>query len=234
MYAFYVYKNKNNLFFLSVPIILLIYATLSHDFLFHLLQPNRVHFVPQIEWIFIYDLFFPRFFGSLVMGSIYLLTLISLIIYFRKEIFCKPNNYLPLIFILFFSYLVPFLYGLLFAPVLFDRYIIFVLAPILILMSSLIFEVKGKFARNLLILLILIPTFINLYLETGLRERSKPDFDSLFVHIEKSETKNLTLSTGKNVDKTTTEIVENYLESMKIAKKNNFKLLDFYNLPNDL
>ena len=64
------------------------------------------------------------------MGLIYLSVLIFLIIKFRKKIFLTRNNYLPLIFILFLSYIIPLLYGLIRHPILHDRYIIFVLIPI--------------------------------------------------------------------------------------------------------
>ena len=78
------------------------------------------------------------------MGIIYLSTLIYLIVSFRKKIFSTFNNYLLLIFILIFSYIIPLAYGYLKTPILTDRYIIFVLIPILILISSLIFEVTNK------------------------------------------------------------------------------------------
>ena len=78
------------------------------------------------------------------MGSIYLFTLIFLIINFKKKIFFEENKYLLFVFILLFSYLTPILYGILRAPVLTDRYIIFVLIPIIILIASLIYEIEKK------------------------------------------------------------------------------------------
>ena len=50
------------------------------------------------------------------MGLIYLSTLIFLIIRFRKKILFTSNKYLPLIFILFFSYLIPLFFALLKTP----------------------------------------------------------------------------------------------------------------------
>ena len=234
IYVFYVYRTKNYLFFLSVPIILIIYLTLNYDYLFFELASKRNHFVNPVNWRFIYDLFFPRFFGSQIMGLIYMLTLIFLIIHFRKKIFFISNNYLPLIFILFFSYIIPLSYELLVMPILVDRYIIFVLIPIIILISVLIFEVKRKFIRNVLILFILIPTFINHYLEIKLRENIKPEFNNLFNYLKKDETKNLTLFRVNDLDNTSVEIVENYIASLNVIKKNNFKLFEIYNFPSEL
>ena len=231
IYAFYVFKTKNYLFFLSIPIILIIYLILNYDYLFFELASRKNHFVSPVDWRFIYNLFFPRFFGSIIMGLIYIFTLIFLVIYFRKKIFFISNNYLPLIFILFFSYLIPLTYEFFAIPILADRYIIFVLIPIIILISVLIFEIKKKYIRNALILFILIPTFINHYLEIKLRENVKPEFNKLFNYLKENETKDLALFLGSDADNISVEIVENYVKSLNIVKKNNFKLFDVYNFP---
>ena len=81
------------------------------------------------------------------MGLIYLSTLIYLILFFRKKIFYEQNNYLFLIILLFFSYIIPLTYGFIRTPVLTDRYIIFVLIPVLILISCLIFEIKNNYKK---------------------------------------------------------------------------------------
>ena len=88
------------------------------------------------------------------MGLIYLSTLIFLIIRFRKKILFTSNNYLPLIFILFFSYIIPLFYGFIKFPILTDRYIIFVLIPILILISALIFEIDNRKLKIFLLIII--------------------------------------------------------------------------------
>jgi len=233
IYAFYVFKEKNYLFFLSVPIILVMYLVINYDYLFFELASKRNHFVHPIDWRFIYNLFFPRFFGSFIMGLIYMLTLFFLIIYLRKKIFSVSNNFLPLIFILFFSYLVPLGYELFSTPILVDRYIIFVLIPIIVLISVLIFEIRNKYIRNILILFILIPTFVNHYLEISLRENIKPEFNDLFNYLNQHETKNLSLFLSNDVDQISLEIVENYIESLKVFKNNNFKLFNIHNFSNE-
>ena len=233
-YAFYVFKNKNYLFFLSIPIILIIYLLLNYDYLFFDLASRKNHFLLPVNWRLIYDLFFPKFFGSLIMGLIYMSVLFFLIIYFRKKIFFISNNYLPLIFILFFSYLIPLTYELFFIPILADRYIIFVLIPIIILISVLIFEIKKKYIRNVLILFILIPTFINHYLEIRFREHIKPEFNNLFNYLKEDETKSLAMLFDSGVNKPSIEIIENYIKSLNVIKKNNFKLFEIYNFPSEL
>ena len=103
------------------------------------------------------------------MGLIYLVSLLFLIIHFRKKILFTPNNYLPLIFILFFSYIIPLFYGLIKLPVLTDRYIIFVLVSILILISSLILKIENQKLKIILLIIILAPTTINNYIEIKYR-----------------------------------------------------------------
>jgi len=168
------------------------------------------------------------------MGFIYLFFIFFLLINFRKKIFDISHNFLPLIFILFFSYLIPFLYGFFSTPILFDRYIIFVLIPIIILISTLTFEFKKKRTIYLLILLILVPTFINHFLEVKYKENTKPEFNILVNYLNKSKTKNYTFFVGNKVDVTTLEIVENYVKSLKLIKKNNYKLFSINNLPDEL
>ena len=164
------------------------------------------------------------------MGLIYLSTLIFLIIRFRKKILFTSNNYLPLIFILFFSYLIPLFYALLKTPILTDRYIIFVLIPIFILISALIFEIDNKKLKIFLLISILIPTIINNYIEIQFRKNTKPEFTKLLGNLEKHETKNLTFYAPKVID----EIIKNYILSIKEFKNNNFKIHNIDNISSDV
>ena len=173
IYAFLILKNKNFLFFLSIPFILTIYLFMNYNYLFTNLTITD-YFIKHEGWKFYYNYYFSRFFGSQIMGLIYLSTLIFLIIRFRKKILFTSNNYLPLIFVLFFSYIIPLLYGLIRHPILHDRYIIFVLIPIIILISSLIFEIENRKLKILLFVFILLPTIINNYIEIKFRINTKP------------------------------------------------------------
>ena len=235
VYEILFFRKRNFLILLSAPIILILYVILNYDFLFVDLANQKNHFIANIEWNFIYNLFFSRFFGSAIMGFIYLIVLLFLLNYCKEKIFIKPNKYLPLIFILLFSYIVPFLYGIFFVPILFDRYIIFVLIPIILLLSTLIYEVKKSYLRNIIILILLIPSLINIFLEITLRDETKPEFNQLIKHLANSETKKMTLLIdNEKITKKTLSIVENYIKSNIIVKKNNLEIFDFYNLPDDI
>jgi len=163
------------------------------------------------------------------MGLVYLSTLIFLIIHFRKKIFFTSNNYLLLIFIFLFSYIIPLVYGFIKIPILTDRYIIFVLIPILILISSLIFEISNKKLKIFLLIFILVPTIINNYLEIEKREITKPEFTKFLNSIEKNEFKTITLYGSSRELK----LVENYVKTLKEFKNKNFKFYNINNIPKD-
>ena len=226
IYSFFVFKNKNYLFFLSIPLILFIYLFINHNYLLDQLS-FKTNYLSHVNWKFYYNYYFSRFFGSKIMGLIYLSTLIFLIVRFRKKILLTPNNYLPLIFILFFSYIIPLLYGLIRVPVLNDRYIIFVLIPILILISALIFEINSRRLKIFLLIFILVPTIINNYKEIQFRKNTNPEFTKLLINLEKHEIKSLTLY-GRNRE---SKLVKNYIKTLKEFKDNNFKIFNINNIP---
>mgnify|MGYP000262337447 CR=1 FL=1 len=229
IYSFFVFKNKNFLFFLSIIFILIIYLVINYNYLIAQLSYNE-YFLLHENWKFYFDYYFSRFFGSKIMGLIYLSTLVFLIIRFRKIILFTSNNYLPLIFILFFSYIIPLFYGLIKIPVLTDRYIIFVLIPIIILISALIFEIDNRKLKIFLLIIILIPTIINNYIEIQFRKNTKPEFTKLLSNLEKHEIKNLTLLAPIVID----EVIENYILSTKEFKNKNFKILNINNISSDI
>ena len=229
VYSFFVFRNKNFLFLISIPFILIIYLIINYNYLISQLAYNE-YFLAHENWKFYYDYYFSRFFGSKIMGLIYLSTLIFLIIRFKKKILFTSNNYLPLIFILFFSYIIPLFYGLIKIPVLTDRYIIFVLIPIIILISALIFEIDNRKLKIFLLIIILIPTIINNYIEIQFRKNTKPEFTKLLSNLEKHEIKNLTLLAPIVID----EVIENYILSTKEFKNKNFKILNINNISSDI
>ena len=158
------------------------------------------------------------------MGIIYLSTLIYLIITFRKKIFSTLNNYLLLIFILIFSYIIPLTYSYLKTPILTDRYIIFVLIPILILIPSLIFEITNKKVKIFISIFILLPTIINNFMEIKDRKVNKPEFKIFLSNLKKEGVKNLTIN--GNAPEIEIKLVENYIETLEEFKNGNFKIFD--------
>ena len=228
IYFFFFFNKKNYLFFLSIPIILLTYLFFNFNYIISQLSYNEF-FLSHENWKFFYNYYFSRFFGSKIMGLVYLSTLIYLVITFKRKIFLTSNNYLLLIFIFLFSYIIPLVYSYLKTPILTDRYIIFVLIPILILISSLIFEVKNKKVKKFLLIFILVPTIINNYMEIKNREAKKPEFTKFFNDVKKNESKNLIINTPNNELK----VVENYISSLKEFKNKKFKIYNINKISRD-
>ena len=209
----------------SVILTPLIYLFIMHDFLILQIQlGNQDWWIQQVKLEFFINFFFSRYFGSKIMGLIYLVILIYLITIQRKTIFKLSSKYFFLLLMLFFSYFLPLAYSLFRQPILTDRYIIFVLIPILILISSLIFEIKPKKVKIFLLILLLISTITNNYIEIFHREISKPEFKSTIKYIINSKTNNNIFVLAKN--KMVKEIVGNYVKVIISNENVDFNFLD--------
>jgi len=234
IYIFLFFKKKNYLFFFSIPFILSIYLFFNINYIIKQLSFSE-YFLAHENWKFYYNYYFSRFFGSKIMGLIYLSTLIYLVIALRKKIFFTFNNYLLLIFILIFSYIIPLFYSYLKTPVLTDRYIIFVLIPILILISTLVFEITNKKVKIFIFIFLLGPTIINNFMEIKDRKINKPEFKKFLDSLEKNDVKNLTVNTSSAISKKASEIqaklVRNYIKNLKEFKNNNFQIFNINDLP---
>ena len=96
------------------------------------------------EFKFFLDFFFSRFFSSKILGSIYLIIFISGLFHQRKVFFKFDSFYFYLITIIFISYFIPLIYAEVKVPILTDRYIIFIVVPILLLISYGIMSVTNQ------------------------------------------------------------------------------------------
>ena len=176
--------------FFKVFLILLFSLMLSilveYDYLLSLKADEDVNWIQSSDYLnaqFFTDFYFRKFFGSKIMGAIYFLTLASLIFNLRKKIFFS-SHYLIFILIIFFSYFIPILYGFVKLPVLYDRYIIFVLIPIFVLISALIYELKNVKVKRIVISILVITTLSNLYLEIANKDyHHKPQTTKLLNSI---------------------------------------------------
>ncbi len=214
-------REKFFLKLFCIIIVPIIYLLIMFDFLILQMSINNF-WIKQVELDFFINFFFSRFFGSKIMGIIYLTILIYLIILNRKIVFNISSKYFFLFLILFFSYFLPLIYSLFKQPILTDRYIIFVLIPILILISSLIFEIKSNNIKFVLIFIILTSTITNNYIEIFQREISKPEFKKTINYIIKSKTeKNLFVLAEHQIHQ---EIVSNYTENLLLQRNEIFEI----------
>ena len=220
---FFYFKQKDKMFIFSLIPITLLYIFFNYGYLINQISFNSYELSSDI--INVLDgLYFPRFFGSKIMGYLYLSTLIFLIIFNRKIFIQKSSNYLILLIIFIYSYLVPFVYSLIKTPVLHDRYIIFVIIPVILLISCLANEIKSKKIKHFMIFLIITSTLANHYLEIFKRENKKPEFTKLIKFIIKNDTE-------KNVvfyDYTaTSDLVFNYLKRIDLNGIEDLNIIQF-------
>ena len=100
-----------------------IYLIFMYPFLIKNLSSNSF-WISQVDPSFFIDYFFPRFFGSKIMGYLYLFSLTFLIFKFYKLIFSLKSIYQLFFILLISAYVVPLMYGMIKFPILIDRYII--------------------------------------------------------------------------------------------------------------
>jgi len=227
--TYYKFKEKN----IYLHISNLISGIISLIFLIIYIKniSHTVDWYPKIELKFFTNFYFSKFFGSRLLGLLHLILLIYLIVKSRIWLLKKYDQRLILILIIIFSYLVPISYSLIIKPILLDKYIIFVLVPILVLTSNLICLIKNRHFRKIVISLTILLTIGNLFTETTIKQFfskriiHKPDLKSTFIEINDSNYKNYSFNLEKGnwtSEKTLNDILKNYSE--KYTKEMNLKL----------
>ena len=221
----YEIRNYFHVKLFSLILIPLIYLFIMFDYLILQLQLSGDDFwITQVKLEFFLNFFFSRFFGSKIMGFIYLIILIYLIITQRKVIFKFSSKYFLLFLILFFSYFLPLTYSLFKQPILTDRYIIFVLIPIFTIISSLILEIKINKVKIGLLIVLLLSTITNNYIEIFQREVSKPEFKNTIKYIINSKTNsNIYVLSEHEIH---SKIVSNYTKAIILKENTIFNFLN--------
>ena len=201
---------------------------------------------PYPTWIshpdfkFYTNFYFSKFFGSRLLGIAHLLILFFLIFKFKKKLFIDLEPSVTLIFILFFSYFVPIAFGYLYEPILAPRYIIFVLIPIITLISYLTFELNEKKIKNFFIFLIVFLTLGNLFTETTVQQffkqrlPHKPQYVIALKEINKSNynTFAINLSFANKNHYIWDMAMNNYFNQIIIKEKLNINHVKFEDLKN--
>ena len=197
-YFFFTNINRK----VNVSLLLLSFLTIS--FLYHYINYislNKIGWIEQPGIKFFTNFYFSNFFGSRLLGIIHLLTLIILLICLRKKIE-RNKEIIFLIILLVFSYFIPLVYGYLIKPIIFPKYIIFVLIPIILIISILVFLIERETVKKLLISLLILINFANHFTESTLkqffseRQRFNPNFEEAFFTIEESGIKKLSFYTN--------------------------------------
>ncbi len=231
-YFFFRVKNKK----INISLILISIFTLF--FLFHYLQyaslkTEAINWIKQPDLKFYTNFYFSKFFGSRLLGIIHLIILIFLSSLLWKKIFYN-KKIIFLYIMLFLSYFVPLLYGYFLKPIIFPRYIMFVLIPIILIISILIFYLENKNLRRFLIFFLVFINLGNHLTEStfkqffGEREKFKPNFDGALKIISSSETNNVILYREKkneNKPDYTSQVLLNYIQTIINNKEYEINLL---------
>ena len=124
---------------------------------------------------------------------------------------------------LFLSYFVPLIYGYFLKPIIFPRYIMFVLIPIILIISILVFYLENKNLRKFLIFFLVFINLGNHLTESTFkqffneRKKFKPDFIGAFEIINSSETNNVILyreKGNKNEPDYSGQVLFNYVQTI--------------------
>jgi len=231
---YFFYKKPIKFFLFLYLGVFIFYFIFNYNYI--LIQMSFESYMLSFDIINILDgFYFPRFFGSKIMGYSYLILLFFLMFKNKKLFFSQNNYYLFFLILLIFCYLIPLVYGILKTPVIHDRYIIFVLIPIFILISCLINELSSNKLKIFIFIFISSITLSNHYIEIFKRPYTKPQFYAALKNIEKSGINNIVLyaqsdpsySVGSN-------LVNNYVENINFSSKDDFNFYQYNKIPKKL
>ncbi len=215
-FIFIFLNNKINIttvkYVISQFIVILIFAVISKDVILMSINTNEF-WIKDIEFKFFLDFFFSRFFSSKILGSIYLIIFISVLFHQRKVFFKFDSFYFYLITIIFISYFIPLIYAEVKVPILTDRYIIFIVVPILLLISYGIMNITNQKFRYSILILIILSTFTDTLLRVKKNEITKPEFKKAINYIAKSTSKNILIDGSLNHE-IDYNVIKNYLISL--------------------
>lgn len=202
---FFQYLKGKKFFYLnlSITIILIISLILYYYSFLNATSDNSSEYfwMANPDFKFFTNFYFSSFFGSRLMGALFLIIFLSLTFYNIKK---KTNSISFNLFltILALSYLLPIVFGYLFKPILVNRYIIFVLIPITAIIATVTFDLNKK--KSFLIIFILIAATLGNHLTEqtfkqffNSRIVSKPQYKFAILHINNSDYKDYSLRVEK-------------------------------------
>jgi len=235
----FIYKKKisktlvySSYFGIVVSLIIIFFIIIDAD--------SAPTWIIQPDIKFYTNFYFSKFFGSRLMGLIHLILLLSLIALIFKKTVKKIFELNILLLIIFLSYFLPIVYGYIIAPVIFPRYIIFILTPIIILLSILIFDINNTFIRRVTISLVVVMNLGNLFFEATFqqfyktRPFFKPNFTEMINVLKNDEVKLYTieLSSAKSNNNYYDDAIKNYISHFQIYKNSNIEYLEKKNFLN--
>ena len=227
--------------------ILLFLSTSISSLLFILIYMNNIShtpsWLPTFKSSFFTNYYFSSFFGSRILGLLHLVILLYLIASQFDKVLKKFNIELFFIILLFLTYIIPISYSLIFNPILIDRYIFFVLIPILYLICSLTLNLKNVYKKYTFIFLLVASSFLNHFTENTFKQfytninPSKPQVGKSLEYIIKNDGFNYSFVFVKDNPININFVYENYLKKYTEKINKNLIYFDYVNsseLPDNL
>ena len=222
------FKNKKINFYnlvltLSLTITTIFFLIIYFKTTLKIIDPNFLKGISpdwllQVKPSFYTNFYFSTFFGSRILGLIHLLILLFCIYKFKKSLINEFNVYTFFVILIFLTYFIPLLFGYIFDPILLDRFIFFVLIPIICLLSHFILLIKSKLIKYSFLFLICLTTFLNhLFFENTFKQfytniyHTKPQVKKALQSINESNIKFFTFKRDDRWLTNTNDIYENYL-----------------------
>ena len=197
------------------------------------------HWMKQVKPSFFTNFYFSQFFGSRILGLIYLIILIYLIFKYKEYLVKKFNIYSFFVVLILFSYSIPLLYSFLIGPVLLGRFLIYLLIPIISIIAFLTFKIKNKILKYFIIFILVTPTTVNHILyENSFKQfykeiyPTKPQIGEALELINTSGTKSFILMDNKAKEKNSYIAYENYILNYKKSLRYNLDYFNQYNINN--
>ena len=243
-YIFLLWIIKKN--FKKNDIFLFLTTSIS-SLLFVLIYLNNIShsppWLPEFKSSFFTNYYFSSFFGSRILGLIHLLVLLYLIISQFNKVLKKCDIELFFIILFFSTYIIPITYTFIFEPILIDRYIFFVLIPILYLLSGLSLDFKNINKKYIFIFILVAPSFFNHFTENTFKQfyksiyPSKPEVGKSLEYMVKNNNLNYSFVSVKNNPQNINFVYENYLKKYTEKMNKDFIYFDYANnskLPDNL
>ena len=226
LYEFFFKKKNKKYFWINFALFLsiIISGIVNFEFYKSILQFKAVSITnPDIKF-YLFNFFFKQYFGSKIMGYLFFLLFLFSIFFLLKKGKIK-GHLLFLFFIIFFSYLIPILYGYLFNPVLQDKYIIYIIPLILIFISYSISQINSSKMQIYIFFFLIILSIANQSLKIFKKEIDKPQFVQILKEIKNQSKSNIYIASFMDhKNELYNRLVDNYVS--QIVRYNSLGLKD--------
>ena len=131
--------EKKKYFNINISVSIVTLFFIIYYYIYSLSSLGAPAWIIQPDLSFYLNFYTSKFFGSRLIGFLHFLIFLYLIVFYFKKSLKKKYIIFLLIFV-FYSYFLPMIYGYIFEPIILARYLIFVLIPIFLIISHIIFD----------------------------------------------------------------------------------------------